>query len=38
MDTSEAEEMTGRELMEMGLPVSIVNQPGAAIITYRKQR
>jgi len=34
LDTPEAKEMTGRELMEKGLPVSITDQPGAAIITY----
>lgn len=36
VDTPEAKEMTGRELMESGLPVSIASQPGAAIITYRE--
>jgi hypothetical protein len=29
--------MTGRALMEKGLPISITNQPGAAVITYKKR-
>ena len=28
--------MTGRELMEKGLPITITDQPGAVVITYRK--
>ena len=36
MDVSSLEEMTGSELMEKGLVVSIPNQPGAVIITYEK--
>ena len=35
LDAPEEKDMTGRELMEQGLPVSITDQPGAAIITYR---
>jgi alpha-galactosidase len=30
-------DLTGRELMEKGLPVAIATQPGAALITYRRQ-
>jgi len=30
--------MTGRELMEKGLPITITDQPGAVVITYRKLR
>ena len=30
-------EMTGRELLDVGLPVSIQEKPGAAIITYKRQ-
>jgi hypothetical protein len=29
--------MTGRELQDTGLPIVIKDQPGAAIITYRKK-
>lgn len=36
MDTPGLEEMTGSELMEKGLVVSIPDQPGAVIITYEK--
>ncbi len=36
LDTPETKEMTGRELMDKGLSVSITNQPGAAMITYRE--
>jgi alpha-galactosidase len=35
-DRDGAVETTGRELMETGLPVRVDEQPGAAIITYRK--
>jgi len=38
LDTNVSEEMIGKELMENGLIVSIKNQPGAAIITYRKSK
>jgi alpha-galactosidase len=37
LDLPGATEMTGRELMESGLPVVMKNRPGAAIITYRKK-
>ncbi len=36
-DAGEPVEMTGRELMEKGLPVAIPLQPGAALITYRRR-
>jgi hypothetical protein len=36
MDVPGLKEMTGGELMEKGLVVSIPNQPGAVIITYEK--
>jgi alpha-galactosidase len=35
-DTSGDTVMSGRELMEQGLPVSIKGHPGAVIIVYRK--
>jgi alpha-galactosidase len=38
LDVPGSTEMTGRELMESGLPVAIKNRPGAAIVTYRKER
>jgi alpha-galactosidase len=37
LDASEPMEKTGRELMETGLAISIRNQPGAAVVTYRKK-
>ena len=36
MDADSSEEMSGRELMEKGLIVSIPDQPGAVIITYKQ--
>jgi hypothetical protein len=30
-------EMTGKELMESGLPITIKDRPGAAVIVYRKK-
>jgi alpha-galactosidase len=36
-DVEGATEMTGRELMEKGLAISIKDQPGAAIITYKRR-
>jgi len=36
IDTCDAKEMTGSELMGKGLVISISNQPGAVIITYKK--
>ncbi len=37
LDLPGTTEMTGRELMESGLPVVMKNRPGAAIVTYRKK-
>ena len=37
IDTCDSDEMTGSELMEKGLVISISNQPGAVIITYKKK-
>lgn len=37
IDSEDGKEMTGRFLMEQGLPVTISRQPGAAIITYKKK-
>jgi len=36
LDAPDPKEMSGAELMEKGLPVSIAQQPGAAILTYRQ--
>ena len=30
-------QMTGRELMKEGLAITIAEQPGAVVITYRKE-
>jgi alpha-galactosidase len=38
LDLGGAAELTGRELMEQGLPVSITEKPGAAIVTYAEAR
>ncbi len=35
-DSPEKREFSGRELMERGLPVSIMDMPGAVILTYRR--
>jgi hypothetical protein len=37
LDCGEAKTMTGRELMERGLVITISAQPGAALITYKKE-
>ena len=37
-DVQGSSEMTGRELMETGLAISIKDQPGAAIITYKRAK
>ena len=37
LDIAGATEMTGRELLETGLPISIPNRPGAVIMTYAKK-
>ena len=36
-DAAGTTEMTGRELLEKGLPITVKNQPGAAIVTYKKR-
>jgi len=36
-DVAGTTEMTGRELMETGLTIAVKDQPGAAVITYRKK-
>jgi alpha-galactosidase len=38
LDIAGATEMTGRELLETGLPISIPDQPGAVIIIYAKKQ
>jgi hypothetical protein len=35
-DTDPPRPMTGRELMEQGLLITLPQQPGAALITYEK--
>jgi alpha-galactosidase len=35
LDSNETRQMTGRELMEKGLPVSLLARPDSAIFTYR---
>ena len=37
LDLAGTTEMTGRELMERGLPVVIKDQPGAVVIVYQKK-
>lgn len=37
LDVPGVTELTGRELMESGLPLVIKNRPGAVIVTYRKK-
>jgi alpha-galactosidase len=36
LDAAGSRELTGRELMDEGLPIVIKAKPGAAVITYRK--
>ena len=36
IDTGEARRLSGRELMQRGLPVRIVQKPGALVFTYKK--
>ena len=36
LDASGTNEMTGRELMEKGLLISLANQPDSAIISYKR--
>ena len=38
LDGDAKREMTGRELTEHGLLITIPQQPGAALITYKKKR
>ena len=38
LDSSGATVIAGEELMQAGLPVSIEDQPGAAVFTYRNHR
>ena len=37
LDIADATEMTGRELLETGLPISIPDRSGAVIIVYAKK-
>ncbi len=37
LDLAGATEMTGRELLETGLPINIPDRPGAVIMTYAKK-
>ena len=37
LDAAGVQEMTGQTLMESGLPISIAQQPGAAVVTYKKK-
>ena len=37
LDVAGTTEMTGRELLDSGLSIVVKNQPGTAIITYRKK-
>ena len=38
LDSGEAKQMSGRELTEKGLPVSLAARPDSALFTYRKAR
>jgi hypothetical protein len=38
LDTGGQESRGGRELLNDGLPVTIADKPGVAILTYRKQQ
>ncbi len=37
LDTEETEKISGRKLMEEGLPVNLRDRPGAAVIVYRRE-
>lgn len=37
LDMAGAIEMSGRELMENGLPIAIKDRPGAVVIAYKKK-
>jgi alpha-galactosidase len=36
LDSAEAKTLSGRELVEQGLPVAVLNRPGDAVLTYTK--
>jgi hypothetical protein len=36
LDSGEAKTLSGRELIEKGLPVSVQDQPGDTVLTYAK--
>jgi alpha-galactosidase len=36
-DVAGATEMSGRELLEKGLPIAVKNRPGAVIVIYKKK-
>ena len=38
LDTDKTEKLTGRELTEQGLHVTIADHPGSALFVYRKAR
>ncbi len=38
IDGSPSLELTGKELIESGIPVSIATQPGAAVLVYQRQK
>jgi len=38
LDMEGAIEATGQELMEKGLPIVIKDQPGSAVVTYKRMR
>jgi len=37
LDRGQPREFSGKELLEKGLPVTIPEQPGIAVITYKKK-
>jgi alpha-galactosidase len=37
LDVADTTEMTGRELLDSGIPIAINDQPGSAVITYKKK-
>ena len=37
MDTNQQSEMSGKDLMEKGLPITIAQKPGSALLTYKKK-
>ena len=36
LDQAQARELTGRQLMEQGLIISLPGKPDAAVVTYKK--